>query len=164
MPITLTRFADEPHFDRLPVQILRCALTVPPNDRVYAQGQLCRTDDAVYARVWTFESAPAPDTRLEAVFYGAGHTLAAAATIGGDASLTLDGAPIEGRLTAYLFSGEDLQGVYAGAVLVIDADTFFGAFGQRPDDPDVAVAVNLLRRGAYVSSLAPEGESVPLNV
>ena len=55
-------------------------------------------------------------------------------------------------------------GVYAGAVLAIDADTFFGAFGRTPEKPAPEIKVNLLRRGAYVSSLAPEGESVPLNV
>lgn len=162
MSVTLTRFEKEPLFDRLPVHMLRCGRDVPPNDRIYAQAQLCRTARAVYVRIWTFESAPAPETRLEAIFTAQGHTLTAAATLGGETSLAVDGTALGDRLTAWLFSGEDLQGVYAGAVLAIDSDAFFGALGQTPDEKGGEIGVNLLRRGNFVSSLAPEGVFLPL--
>lgn len=162
MRLTMPRFAGEPQFDRLPVQILRCSADTPPNDRIYAQGQICRTDGQVFARIWTFESAPAPQVCLVAAFAANGRTVEARAAAGGETALLLNGVPAEGKLTAYLFSGEDLQGVFWGAVLAIDAAAFFETLGADPAHPEGAIGANLLRIGGSVSALAPQGAYVPI--
>ncbi len=161
MSITLTRFEKEPLFDRLPVQLLRCAATVPPRERIFAQGQLCRAADRICVRLWTFETAPAPETRLEALFSSPGGSLTAFAEFSGKTGLLVNGIPDE-RFTAKFFSGEDLQGVYAGVDLAIEAAAFLSAFKAGPEEPIPDLGVNLLRRGTCLSSLVPEGQFVPL--
>ena len=108
----------EPCFDSLGVIKLRCEPSVPVNDRIFAQAQAGRTPELFFTRIWSFETAPAPEAAGKAVFSRAGHTVELAASAAGEASLLLDGAPREGVLTAYQISGEDLQGEYWGAVLV----------------------------------------------
>ena len=160
--LTMPRFVGEPQFDRLPVHMLRCAAETPPNDRIYAQAQLCRTDERIFARIWTFESAPAPQVCLAAAFSANGHTVEARVTIGGEATLLLDGVSAENKLTAYLFAGEDLQGVFHGAVLAIDAEAFFETLGVQPDETAGTIGANLMRIGGSISALAAQGAYVPV--
>lgn len=159
-PISLVSFCGEPQFDRLPVLKLSCDPDTPPLDRVFAQAQLCRNESHIIARIWTFETNPAPDVLLSAQFCKNGHLLAATASIGGEASLVIDGAAKDGALTSYLFSREDLQGVYAGVVLMIPVETFFAAWQEnapKTGTEHTEVSCNLLRVGSAVSSLAPVG-------
>lgn len=158
-PILLTTFCGEPQFERLPVYKLCCDPVVPVNDRVFAQAQLCKNETHLFARIWTFETHPAADTLLSAQFTTGGHLLAATASLGSEASLVADGVPLRGKLTSYLFSGEDLQGVYAGALLQIPLETFFAALAADPTNlPTKQIGVNLLRQGRFVSSLMPVGQ------
>ena len=163
--LSMPFFPGQPDFDRLPVYILRCDTATPHNLRIYAQGQLCRTDDAVIARIWTFEGAPGEDVRLTAEFAANGHVLVCTADVAGNAEMSIDDKAADGNLSAGTFSGEDLQGVYHGVVLRIDAKIFFSALGADFAKPDTfKMGVNLLRTGESVSSLVPQGEYKPLSI
>lgn len=161
--LLLTTFSGEPQFERLPVLKLCCDESTPPNDRIFAQAQLCRSETHLFTRIWTFESAPSPDTLLSAQFSANGHLLAATVSLDSTAALVADGRAVSGAMTSYLFSGEDLQGVYAGAQTAIPLEIFFDTLAVKPSESaTVKIGVNLLRVGSFVSSLAPVGSFVPL--
>ena len=163
--LSMSFFPGQPDFDRLPVYILHCDTATPHNLRIYAQAQLCRTPDSVIARIWTFEGAPDDDVRLVARFRANGHELDCAADIAGNAGMSLDGRDSNGGICAEPFSGEDLQGVYRGVILRIDAKIFFFSLAADLEKPStIEIGVNLLRTGKSVSSLVPQGEYTPLSI
>ena len=100
---------------------------------------------------------------LSALISKGHHLLAATASIGGDFSLMADGMRSASHADAYLFSGEDLQGVYAGAVMKIEIEEIYRTLASDSDKTDTdTIDVNLLRVGtsqASVSSLVPVGSS-----
>ena len=149
----------EPCFDSLGVIKLRFEPSVPVNDRIFAQAQAGRTPELFFTRIWSFETAPAPEAAVKAVFSRAGHTVELAASAAGEASLLLDGAPREGVLTAYQISGEDLQGEYWGAVLMVPYRWLAASLDFDPDAPAVFEG-NLLRERPALSSAVPHGETL----
>jgi len=156
-------FDGEPQFDRLPVWKLCCDRSTPPNERIFAQAQIARNRTHLYIRIWTFEPNPSPDVLLSALISRGHHLLAATASVGGDFSLMADGMRSASHADAYLFSGEDLQGVYAGAVMKVAIEEIYRTLAADGDKPDTDIIdVNLLRVGtsqASVSSLVPVGSS-----
>lgn len=157
MDYPILRMRGEPRFDSLGVLKLRCADTVAVNDRIFAQGQAGATDSLFFVRIWSFETAPSPQATLRAVFSHGGHTAELSVTAAGGSALLLDGRPAGELLTAYQISGEDLQGEYWGAVMMLPLDRFCGALAlSLPGSFDG----NLLRENPALSSAAPAGESV----
>ena len=154
-------FEGEPQFDRLPVWKLCCDKKTLPNDRIFAQAQMARNKSHLYVRIWTFEPDPSPDVLLSALISRGHHLLAATVSAGREFSLVADGMRREGHADAYLFSGEDLQGIYTGAVMKIDIEEINRALKTDGEDTDI-IDVNLLRVGASqasVSSLVPVGSA-----
>lgn len=160
---TIPRFNGEPQFDRIPVWKLTCDRQTPPNDRIFAQAQLCRNDERLFIRIWTFEPSPSPDVLLSCLISRRNHLVAATVSAGGDFALVADGEKRDTRSEAYLFTGEDLQGVYTGAVMSVPLEEILNVLASDDGNFDTAtVEINLLRVGASqasVSSLVPVGSS-----
>ncbi|PWM26516.1 MAG: hypothetical protein DBX44_00395 [Oscillospiraceae bacterium] len=157
MDYPILKTPGEPRFDSLGVLKLRCTCAVPVNDRIFAQGQVGATDSHLYVRIWSFETSPAPQATLRAVFSHNGHTADLSVTAGGESALLLDGQPAGELLTAYQISGEDLQGEYWGAVMAVPFDRFSQALGLAEQD---SFDGNLLREHPALSSAAPVGQTV----
>lgn len=159
MDYPISRMHGEPCFDSLGVIKLRCDSSVPVNDRIFAQAQAGCTPELFFTRIWSFETAPSPDGVVRALFSHAGHTVELSANAAGEAALLLDGAPVDGVLTAYQISGEDLQGEYWGAVLMVPFPWLAASLGFDAASPAVLTG-NLLREHPACSSAVPTGESV----
>ncbi len=159
MDYPVSAMRGEPRFDTLGVLKLRCAPTVPVDDRLFAQAQVGRTPALFFTRIWSCETAPAEAATLRALFSYQGHTLELSANAAGEATLLLDGAAVADKLTAYQISGEDLQGEYWGAVLMVPFSWFSEALDLPADSP-VALEGNILREHPAQSSAAPEGETL----
>lgn len=159
MEYPISAMPGEPRFDSLGVIKLRCEPSVPVNDRIFAQAQAGRTPELFFVRIWSFETAPAPQAVVKAVLSHAGHTVELAASAAGEGSLLRDGAPEEGVLTAYQISGEDLQGKYWGAVLMTPYRWLAQALAFDPDAPAVLEG-NLLRERPARSSAALSGDTL----
>lgn len=154
----------EPRFDTLAVLKLDCARSVPVNLRIFAQAQLGRTKDLVFAKIWSFENDPAPETALAAVFEHGAHSLRMEVTAKGCARLLADGNPLEGKMSSYLISGEDLQGEYWGAVMMVSSDVFFEALGLDALGPPAALYGNALREHPFLSAAALPPERIVLDL
>lgn len=150
----------EPCFDTLGVMKLRCAQTVPINDRIYAQAQLGRNDDCLFIRILSFEPKPAANARLSAIFCHGGKELRLSVTADGTAAARCGTDDFTARMTAYITQGEDLQGEYWAGVLMFPLDTLLAALGMDQGGSLPTLSGNILRENPALSSAAPIDEVI----
>lgn len=149
----------EPSFDNLGVIKLRCDLSVDINSRIYGQAQMGRNKDLLFVRIWSFETQPDENSCVSAKLQYGGHTISISACFDGRATLTLDGIKCENRLTAYLIGGEDLQGKYWGAVMLLPLNLLFDCFKINESMLPVTLNGNIMRKNPAVSFAALPNES-----
>lgn len=160
MNYTIKYVSGEPCFDTLGVIKLRCAQSVPVNDRIYAQAQLGRNDDSLFVRITSFETKPAANACLSAVFSFGERQLRIAVTAGGQARAYSGEKDLTAELTAYIKEGEDLQGEYWVGVLLFPLQSLFTALGMDKNALPVALSGNILRENPALSRAALGGETV----
>jgi len=159
MEYSVRYIAGEPSFDTLEVIKLCCDSSIDINSRIYGQAQLGRNADLLFAKVWSFESAPASDSTVAVHLCHNQNTVTVQSTFGGDAKLLLNGREANENLTSYLISGEDLQGEYWGAVMMIPFKTLLDCFALEENDLPAAVYGNILRKNPEFSSAVPAKEN-----
>ena len=150
----------EPDFDTLNVIKLRCDTDMDINQRIYGQAQLCRSEKSLFLRIWSFETAPTENSAVGAVFERNGARLNISVSFGKKASLLLNGQPLSDAMTSYIIQGEDLQGEYWGAVMVLPIALIFKAFSLAESDLPAKLSGNLYRENPAVSSAALKGEQL----
>ncbi len=154
MEFSVRYISGEPSFDSIEVIKLNCDSSIDINDRVYGQAQLGRNDELFFARIWSFESEPtSASTVLLELKFGE-NTLTAHVSFDGTAALFLNGAAND-KLSAYIISGEDLQGEYWGAVIMLPMPLLLEHFSLSEDALPASLYGNILRREPAVSSAAP---------
>ncbi|MEG2174328.1 MAG: hypothetical protein RR135_02435 [Oscillospiraceae bacterium] len=145
----------EPDFDGLPVLKLHCDVGVPINERLYAQAQLGLCERCFFVRLWAFETQPLPDSRMTVLLEGPQGQLRLSAQASGTAALLLSGCERNDALTAWSFSGEDLQGEYWGMSLLMDAGLFYQTLGLSACDRSSCIRGNILKEQPSLSALFP---------
>jgi len=140
-----------PRFDTLGVIKLGCDISVDINSRIYGQAQLGRCDEYFYARIWSFETAPTADSRVGLSMQCGENKIEMTACFDERCSLAINGTDAKQLLTAYLISGEDLQGEYWGAVMMLPVSEFFKSLGISESDLPIAIKGYIYRQSDAVS-------------
>ncbi|MEA5137292.1 MAG: hypothetical protein VB035_14260 [Candidatus Fimivivens sp.] len=148
----------EPCFDALGVIKLGCAQSVPINDRIYAQAQLGRNDDSLFIKIISFETKPAEDARLTAVFSFGDRELRMTVTASGQAQAFCGSSDLTAQMTAYITQGEDLQGEYWSCVFLFPLEMLLSAFGTDKNALPLTLLGNIIRENPAVSSAVPTNE------
>lgn len=161
---TVRALRGEPRFDALGVLKLCCESDVPVNDRIFAQAQLGRNETTLFARIWSFETAPTPASQALLTLRAGGHTLALTTRFDGVAEATLDGGPCPAPMTSYILQGEDLQGEYWGAVLLLPLQKLNALLGLRLGEQETVLSANVARACPGYSSAVPKEEWLTLTV
>ncbi|WMJ82977.1 hypothetical protein ACS3UN_00880 [Oscillospiraceae bacterium LTW-04] len=150
----------EPCFDALGVIKLSCAQSVPINDRIYAQAQLGRNDESLFVRIISFETKPAANARLTAVFCLGERELRMTVTAGGQAEAYCGDSDLTAQMTAYIKQGEDLQGEYWAGVLLFPLESLFAALDTDKTALPMTLSGNILRENPALSCAVPTNEVV----
>ena len=144
----------EPRFDRLPVIKLLCSTQTPINARIYAQAQIGLFDESLAIRLWAFETAPSPKSILKAVFESPqGEQMEVFADATGKMKLIISGEEQTEHLTAHRISGEDLQGEYWGAVMMVPIEIFKTVMAIDLIEKDTVIKGNVLKIHPSVSAV-----------
>lgn len=154
----------EPSFDALGVINLSCEAFVPVNERIYAQAQLGRNDDCLFVRIASFETSPTSDACLTAVLCRGEKELCLSMSFGGQVTAKCQTKDLSHCLTSYITRGEDLQGEYWAAVMLLPLETLFAVLGADKQDLPLVLSGNILRENPARSSAAPVGESVVFTI
>lgn len=149
----------EPCFDALGVIKLSCTQTVPINDRIYAQAQLGRNDDSLFIKIISFETKPAENAQLTAVFRLDDREMRMTVTAGGQAKASCGGSDLTAQMTAYITQGEDLQGEYWAGVLLFPLNVLFAALGADKNALPLTLSGNIFRENPAISSAVPIDET-----
>lgn len=160
MEYSVQSVSGEPKFDSLGVIKLRCAPAIDINSRIYAQAQVGRSQSCIYVRIWSFETSPTDSSEVCALFSNGKDELSLCATFGEQATASLNGKSLPDTLTAYLISGEDLQGEYWGAVMMFPIKRFFDIFGISEASLPATIGGNILRKNPELSSAVPLNEQL----
>lgn len=150
----------EPDWDSLNVIKLRCEKDVDINSRVFAQGQICRNNENLYIRILSFESRPESDSTAAAIFTSGENSLKLEVTFGGLTAATVNGSMRFDCITAYTITGEDLQGEYWGAVMIVPLKLVFEALGISNHELPITLGGNLYRYNPAYSAAALKGEQL----
>ena len=145
-----------PKFDTLGVMKLSCDSSVDINSRIYGQAQIGRSAEFIFARIWSFETAPTSASRVGLTLQNGGNKIEMTAGFDEISSLFINGTDAKQLLTAYLISGEDLQGEYWGAVLMLPASEFFAALEIDKASLPAVIAANVYRQSDTLSSACGE--------
>jgi len=145
-----------PKFDNLGVMKLSCDSSVDINSRIYGQAQIGRSEEFIFARVWSFETAPTAASRVGLTLQNGSSKIEMTACFDESSSLFINGSDCKNLLTAYLISGEDLQGEYWGAVMMLPASEFFAALGIDKASLPAVITANVYRQSDTVSSAGGE--------
>ena len=152
MEISVRYIAGEPAFDSLEVIKLLCDRSIDINSRIFGQAQIGRNDELPFAKIISFESQPAAASTVMLELGSGEKTLSAKVSFNGDFELALNGIPSSQKLSAYIISGEDLQGEYWGAVLMLPLSLLFEHFSLSEASLPVSLCGNIHRREPFVSS------------
>lgn len=150
----------EPDFDSLNVIKLRCERDVDINSRIFAQAQLCRNEASLFIRILSFESQPESDSTAAALFCLGERSLKLEVTFGGLTAATVNGDIRFDCLTAYTVTGEDLQGEYWGAVMIVPLELVFEALEISEKELPVTLGGNLYRYNPAYSAAALRDEKL----
>lgn len=133
-----------PEFDAMPVAKIIDYPLEKRDYRPFAQNIICVSEGALFIRMWAFEASPAPSSELRGVFrlfadkpQTALHvqiylTEESAAIPQCRVSLQSDGEdlPLDIEYELKAHSGEDLQGIFWGAVITIKLSVLEAAAGK----------------------------------
>lgn len=149
----------EPRYDSIPVLKVNRYRSAPINDRIAAQAQFCLNETDWIARLWAFETAPAPDSRLEALFLGKDGVTAVKLFLSADGGYGCEaaGKDIRERLSVYAFTGGDLQGEYWGGVLRLSREIFLDAVGIKLSQDETVFMGNVIKRNPSSGAAFWEG-------
>lgn len=159
------RFIDgEPRFDTLGVIKLCCDQSVAVDDRIYAQAQIGRSSDCIFARVLSFETKPNNEATLSVVLCHNSNELRLSVSADGSASARCGETILTDAMTSYIIQGEDLQGEYWGAVMLFSLDRLLSVFGVDSSSIPLELSGNVLREHPALSSASPINEPVTFNL
>lgn len=154
MPFKITAIPDPAQLDSAPVALIADYPLERRDYKPYAQCNLCLAPQGLVLRMWAFEVSPPPGSILRAVLYLFADRPAAALTIAltpaGDCTFALweGGAetPIPGPegFKLHLHSGEDLQGVYWGGLVVLPLE-WLAQLGKPALSPGESIPGNFYK-------------------
>ena len=137
----------QPNFDIIPFIKLTCPTTMTILQRIYCQAQMAVSGDMLLVRLLAFEAEPSEDSRFELVLTGpAGKSLATADAKGNFAFSTPQGDRTHAMKTRRI-AGEDLQGVYWGAVLELPMNALFCDLGIESPFNEAVIFGNIFKKG-----------------
>ncbi len=148
MTYNVCMISGEPRYDSLPVLMVDRYRNTPVNDRMAAEAQFCLNETEWIARLWAFETAPAPESRMEALFAGEDGRSAVRMylTAGGAFGCEAAGRDVKEALSVYAFTGGDLQGEYWGGVLRLPRELFLDAVGIKTPEKGTILMGNVVKR------------------
>lgn len=164
MQISVRYIPGEPSFDSLEVIKLCCDRSIDINSRIYGQTQIGRNEELLFAKILSFESEPTADSTVMLELRLGENALSAQVRFDGSSSLILNGMDENDKLSAYIISGEDLQGEYWGAVIMLPMALLLGHFSLSENALPASVYGNIIRREPAVSSAAPLSESAEITI
>lgn len=148
------------NFDVLPVIKLECPRTTPILQRIYAQAQLACTNTDLIVRLAAFESVPARNSRFETAFDGPAGRVVVKVDARSPASLMTPAGERTSFMKTRRIAGEDLQGVYWGAVLEIPLTLLREDAGIDMTQGDAVLRGNIYKKGpGCCAAFLPENDS-----
>ena len=157
MAYCIRKIEAAPDFDAIEVIKLRCDKSVLINERIFAQAQIGRNEELFFARIWSFEPQ-LPQCVLSIVMENEDKSvIIKSSAAGGQASFIVNGVS-DSEITAYLFSGEDLQGIYNGVVMMVPINKVLNGLGLSEQLLPAVVKGNIVREGQSVSAAAVNKE------
>ena len=159
MEISVRYISGEPAFDSLEVIKLLCDRSIDINSRIFGQAQIGRTDDLLFTKILSFEADPTAASTVMLELKSGDNSLTAKVSFNGDFNLSLNGSPANEKLSAYIISGEDLQGEYWGAVIMLPLPLIFEHFSLSEENMPSPLYGNIHRCEPFISS-ASLSESV----
>jgi hypothetical protein len=137
----------QPNFDTIPVIKLACPTTMPILQRIYCQAQMVVSENILIIRLLAFEAEPGEDSRFELILVGpAGKSVINVDAKGNFAFNTPQGDRSHAMKTRRI-AGEDLQGVYWGAVLELPMTTLLHYLGIESPLNEAAILGNIIKKG-----------------
>jgi|GEM_PF-1150307 len=164
MEFSVRYIPGEPSFDSLEVIKLCCDRSIDINSRIFGQAQLGRNDELFFAKILSFESEPTAGSTVLMELGSDENSLVAKVSFDGSSELLLNDNAANDKLSAYIISGEDLQGEYWGAVMMIPLTLLFEHFSLAESELPAALYGNLIRREPALSSAAPLSERAKITV
>lgn len=159
MEISVRYIKGEPAFDSLEVIKLVCDRSVDINDRIFGQTQLGRNDDLLFAKILSFESEPDASSSVMLELSSGENTVCSKIFFDGRSELSVNGISANDKLSAYIISGEDLQGEYWGAVIMLPLSLIFEHFSLSEQQLPCAVYGNIHRCSSFTSSASLNGSA-----
>lgn len=142
----------EPKFDSLSVIKLCCETSIDINSRIYGQAQVGRSEDLLYAKILSFESEPDQNSTVWAKFEYNGKIIEFSVRFDNSAKLLVNKVDRTDALTCYITSGEDLQGEYWGAVIMLPLSVLFEGLEINESSLPITLKGNIARENPEISS------------
>jgi hypothetical protein len=145
MAVYVSRISGEPRYDSIPVAKITDYPLEKESYKPFAQSQLCIGEKGLILRLWAFEVDPPRQSALR-VGLGLGERRTAL-TVYADGRLdcAADGAPAAAPIFHHMIAGEDLQGEYWGAVIVLSGEILKALLGIDTLTKDIPLRGNLYK-------------------
>ncbi len=145
MAVLIRRMSGEPRYDSIPVAKITDYPLEKESYMPFAQCQLCLNGEGLTIRIWAFEVDPPKESALRISFGTGEHYLTLTVYSDDRYVYAADGSPCELPVSHHSIAGEDLQGIYWGAVLFIPTDALLSVLDVAQIDTDTVIRGNLYK-------------------